>query len=106
MTSDGEEPTSQTFKAFSQDELCGALIEKVCLGVCSLSGHTVHRHYRYPCSAPAQEYELECAQDMLQSLSMYEAECQRKDRVIRELRRELAAYKHNSHSKDVRYGMQ
>lgn len=42
---------------------------------------------------------------MVQSLSMYEAECQRKDRVIRELRRELAAYKHNSHSKDIRYGM-
>ncbi len=49
-----------------------------------------------------QEYKLECAEDQLQSLSVYEDECGRKDGVIRELRRELAAYKHDSHTKDIR----
>ncbi len=49
-----------------------------------------------------QEYKLECAGDQLQSLSVYEDECGRKDGVIVELRRELAAYKHNSHTKDIR----
>ncbi|XP_064404542.1 forkhead-associated domain-containing protein 1-like isoform X2 [Halichondria panicea] len=66
-----------SYRCMSREELCAALVEK--------------------------EYKLECAGDQLQSLSVYKDECGRKDGVIVELRRELAAYKHNSHTKDISY---
>ncbi len=62
-------------------------------------------HFYVSCNVcvPTQECELECARDQLQSLLVYEGECGRKDRVMKELRKELAAYKQNSHSKDIKW---
>ena len=54
-------------------------------------------------SIQIQEYELECTKDSLGQMSICKAENVRKDEIIASLRKELAAYKKNSWSKDIRY---
>ena len=49
-----------------------------------------------------QDYQLECMSDSVQRLTALEAEEKRKNELISDLRRELAAYKKNSRHKDFR----
>ena len=46
---------------------------------------------------------MQCLNDRVSRLALFESESQRKDAVIAELRKELAAYKKNSKAKDLRY---
>ena len=50
-----------------------------------------------------QDYQVQCLTDRVCRLALFESESQRKDAVIAELRKELAAYKKNPKAKDLRY---
>ena len=50
-----------------------------------------------------QDYQLQCLNDSIHSLAVYETESKRKDKVIADLRKEVAAYQKNSREKDLRY---
>ena len=54
-------------------------------------------------AAPSQEYQLECARDELQKLSVFEQEGKRKDEIISALRKEIAEYKKCTQSGDIKY---
>lgn len=49
-----------------------------------------------------QEYQLECARDSIDQLSACKAEGVKKDSIITTLRKELATYKKNAWSEDLR----
>ena len=50
-----------------------------------------------------QDYQVQCLTDRVCRQASFGSESQRKDAVIAELRKELAAYKKNSMAKDLRY---
>ncbi len=47
--------------------------------------------------------QVQCLTNRVCRLALFESESQRKDAVIAELRKELAAYKKNPMAKDLRY---
>ena len=49
-----------------------------------------------------QDYQVQCLTDRVCRLALFESESQRKDAIIAELRKELAAYKKNPMAKDLR----
>ena len=71
--------------------------------VCVLDSEiTCYVHIQTTCHV-LQDYEVQCLTDRVCRQAPFESESQRKDAVIAELRKELAAYKKNSMAKDLRY---
>ena len=71
--------------------------------VCVLDSEiTSYIHIQTTCPV-LQDYQVQCLTDRVCRLALFESESQRKDAIIAELRKELAAYKKNPMAKDQRY---
>ena len=88
------------YKHYTWRELQDDLVEKV--SKCHYSGLPCG-NMRCVVYSIIQDYQLECAKDRIDQLSLCKDESLKKDTVIASLRKELSAFKKNSWSKDFRY---